>query len=455
MATDTTNAMAYAFGSSPYESAPNAVGVMLLDPVRPAAVQDRRWAGRESLYPVLRGRNPDGTPRHERDDPSLPVTPFAYTGDPLLRTGWLYPEHGYWNTVQFLVSAGPFELAPGEERTVTYALLAAAGIDPMDAVRRLRERAAALRAAPPAPANHAPVAEAGGPYSGFAGTPVRFDGSGSQDPDGDALIYTWRFGDGALGSGVQPLHTYAAAGSYLVRLSVLDAHLGTEDSTTAQIAPVDSAAALLTASGPAVRLQSARPTIWISLEPADGAFAASDVDLSSITLQRQDGVGAAIAAVLEKSPVLSDADHDGVPEIGVTFRTSDLRAMLGDLPPGRNDVEFWVRGALVGGGRFAAPLRLSVDAGKKGMSVAVAPNPLNPTAVLTFRIAKPGPARVVLFDVAGRVVRVALDEPRAGAGYHEVAIGRDAQGRDLPSGVYFYRVITSEGEASGKLVMMK
>lgn len=452
MAMDTTNAMAYAFGSQ--LSVPNAVGVMLLDPARPVAVQDRRWTSRQTMYPVLKGLNADGTPRHERDDPSLPVTTFAYTGDPLLRTGWLYSDY-IFGTVQFLMSAGPFTLAPGEERTVSFALLAAAGIDPMDAVRRLRERATAMRSLPPPPANRAPIADAGGPYSGFAGTPLQFDGSASRDPDGDALVYTWRFGDGAIGNGVQPLHAYTAAGSYHVRLSVFDAHLGTEDSTTAQVAPVDSAAALLTASGPAVRLQSARPTIWVSLEPSTGTFAASDVDVASVTLERADGLAAPITAVPEKSSGTSDADHDGIAEIAVTFRTAAMRTMLADLPPGSNDVAFWIRGSLSGGGRFAAPLHLTIDAGKKGLSVSVAPNPLNPAASLTFRTAKPGPARVVLFDVAGRVVRVALDERSTPAGYHEVPIGRDDRGRDLPSGVYFYRVLTPEGSAAGKLVMMK
>src|SRR5439155_20209752 len=44
--------------------------------------------------------------------------------------------------------------------------------------------------------NHAPTAMVGGPYSGTAGTATSFDGSGSSDPDNDALTYRWTFGDG-------------------------------------------------------------------------------------------------------------------------------------------------------------------------------------------------------------------------------------------------------------------
>ncbi|MDE9364319.1 PKD domain-containing protein [Luteipulveratus sp. YIM 133132] len=50
-----------------------------------------------------------------------------------------------------------------------------------------------------------------------------FDASGSSDPDGSIASYAWDFGDGAAaGSGVSPQHTYAAAGSYPVKLTVTD-----------------------------------------------------------------------------------------------------------------------------------------------------------------------------------------------------------------------------------------
>ena len=73
-----------------------------------------------------------------------------------------------------------------------------------------------------APANHAPVASPGGPYTGVRNQPVVFDGSGSTDPDGDPLTYEWDFGDGTTGSGMTPSHTYGELGNYVVSLSVSD-----------------------------------------------------------------------------------------------------------------------------------------------------------------------------------------------------------------------------------------
>ena len=58
---------------------------------------------------------------------------------------------------------------------------------------------------------------------GMAGlTEYHFDGSGSSDPNDDALTYSWDFGDGSRGSGETVTHVYRAAGTYEVALTVSD-----------------------------------------------------------------------------------------------------------------------------------------------------------------------------------------------------------------------------------------
>ncbi|MCA0295768.1 MAG: PKD domain-containing protein [Actinobacteria bacterium] len=49
-----------------------------------------------------------------------------------------------------------------------------------------------------------------------------FDGSASTDPDGSVTGYSWDFGDGTTGSGVNPVHVYAGSGSYNVTLTATD-----------------------------------------------------------------------------------------------------------------------------------------------------------------------------------------------------------------------------------------
>jgi PKD repeat protein len=56
----------------------------------------------------------------------------------------------------------------------------------------------------------------------IAGTPVHFSGESSSAPDGSISGYDWSFGDGDGAEGVAPTHTYAAAGTYAVTLTVTD-----------------------------------------------------------------------------------------------------------------------------------------------------------------------------------------------------------------------------------------
>ncbi len=92
-----------------------------------------------------------------------------------------------------------------------------------------------LGAASP-PANNPPVANANGPYSGTVDNAVSFTSNGSSDPDGDPVTYLWDFGDGNTSTQADPTHTYTAADTYTVTLTVTDSH-GAErqDTTTAEI----------------------------------------------------------------------------------------------------------------------------------------------------------------------------------------------------------------------------
>src|SRR3989442_2605415 len=87
--------------------------------------------------------------------------------------------------------------------------------------------------------DRAPVANAGSGVSGLEGSPVSFDGSASSDPDGDALTYSWDFGDHSpAATGATQAHTYADNGTYSVSLTVSDGKASSTATTTATIANV-------------------------------------------------------------------------------------------------------------------------------------------------------------------------------------------------------------------------
>jgi DNA/RNA endonuclease G (NUC1) len=87
-----------------------------------------------------------------------------------------------------------------------------------------------------------PLATAGGPYTGTEGSALTLNSSGSVDPNGTIVSYSWDFGDGNSGSGAAPTHTYALRGTYNVRLIAVDndalADTAYTTVTVANVAPV-------------------------------------------------------------------------------------------------------------------------------------------------------------------------------------------------------------------------
>ncbi|MEA3190464.1 MAG: hypothetical protein QOD77_1046 [Thermoplasmata archaeon] len=73
-------------------------------------------------------------------------------------------------------------------------------------------------------ANQAPTASFTAAASGLQAS---FDGGASRDPEGAALAYAWSFGDGGTATGATATRTYAAGGTYQVKLTVSDGKAST------------------------------------------------------------------------------------------------------------------------------------------------------------------------------------------------------------------------------------
>lgn len=89
------------------------------------------------------------------------------------------------------------------------------------------------------------------------------------------------------------------------------------------------------------------------------------------------------------------------------------------------------------------------------LSLALYPNPFNPTLTLTYSVPASGPVEVAIFDVQGRRVATLVNEA-VPAGEHSITWnGRDAKGAHAASGIYFVRLLHRGRTQVRKTVLLK
>ena len=177
--------------------------------------------------------------------------------------------------------------------------------------------------------------------------------------------------------------------------------------------------------------------------------------------------GAAMAGV-----VVSFAVAAGGGTLSAATATTDAtgraatRLTLGS-DPGTNTVEATVDGlesvTFTATGQ-ESPLASLFDLFGGGKRVALpdspqlaqnAPNPFNSQTVFAYFLPAPGPAHVEVFALNGQRVAVLHQGPQQ-VGYHRLRWnGRDDAGRPVASGMYLYRLVTTEGVLTRKLTLLR
>ena len=125
---------------------------------------------------------------------------------------------------------GPYgeivDIKQGPDGALYYVDIGISWLGPVNpgTIRRIRYTAA----------NQPPVVVANAtPTSGPAPLSVAFSSTGSSDPEGGTLTYSWVFGDGQTSNQPNPTHVYSTVGNYTARLTLSD---GTNQTISAPIA---------------------------------------------------------------------------------------------------------------------------------------------------------------------------------------------------------------------------
>ena len=78
------------------------------------------------------------------------------------------------------------------------------------------------------------------------------------------------------------------------------------------------------------------------------------------------------------------------------------------------------------------------------------PNSFNPRTTISFSIAQDGRTRLAVYNLAGRLVDVIVDEVLRADTHEYTWDGKDRSGRSVASGVYVYRLTAPGGFAAAK-----
>lgn len=117
------------------------------------------------------------------------------------------------------------------------------------------------------------------------GLTCSFDATGSTDPEGSALAFTWELGDGTVAETPTVTHTYPASGSYTVTVEVRDTD-GAAALASAVVDVADTPAAIefRGAAGAATNATAISPRVPADVQAGDGMLLIVSANRSGITL---------------------------------------------------------------------------------------------------------------------------------------------------------------------------
>ncbi|MBE0567371.1 MAG: PKD domain-containing protein [Krumholzibacteria bacterium] len=95
------------------------------------------------------------------------------------------------------------------------------------------------------------------------------------------------------------------------------------------------------------------------------------------------------------------------------------------------------------------------DAGNALRLFPAVPNPFNPSTTIRFVLPEECRARLAIYDVSGRLVRVLVDRYMAPGIHGAVWLGEDQAGRAVASGTYFGRLDAAGKVLTGRMTLVK
>ncbi len=83
------------------------------------------------------------------------------------------------------------------------------------------------------------------------------------------------------------------------------------------------------------------------------------------------------------------------------------------------------------------------------------PNPFNPETTISYNLTKAGVTKVEVFNLKGQLVKTLVNEVQSAGNQKVIWRGNNEQDKQVSSGIYLYKIKSTGGVISGKMVLMK
>ena len=231
-----------------------------------------------------------------------------------------------------------------------------------------------------------PVAHAGSDQTVSVKTKVYFDGSGSTDPDGGNLYYSWAFGAGAkpaTGRGVKPSCTYTTTGDKTVTLTVRDTDNNVaSDSVTINVFSADAGSDQIVCASTVVEFNG---SVENAPEGVELSYSWDFGDAEAISLDNSGVMAACIYLTHGERTVTLTVSYTGTDnekvEASDTLTVTVIHIKSREVEDGTENVKFKVLGA-PSGAEFFWYSRYPEGAGNTPEVVFLRPNPREPNAII-------------------------------------------------------------------------
>lgn len=290
--------------------------------------------------------------------------------------------------------------------------------------------------------NQTPVAVAGENQTVFVGDVVTLDGSNSNDPDEDPLTHFWTIVTRPENSTTQlsdastenPTFTPDISGNYIIQLIVND---GTDDSAPAQVT---------------ITAQTSQEATEDLIQTIDNWIVEGTLDV---------GQANALSSKLEAAIQSADQGNTNTAVNKLQAFANHVEAQRGKkLTQEQADVLLASVQAIASHLEPDATLSVANEKGgkargKPAFSVANYPNPFNPETVIRYTLPEGADVRLAIYNILGQQVRELVNTAQVSGQYNVRWDGKDALGRPVSSGVYFYHLVARQNMATKKMVLVK